>query len=438
MQQLFLNGYSHSGGANITLALPHSKWFRHVGKDGLPFIPFVHNQEKKTCPELLISGAVMRKKYMTDHVNPSVVIDGKPLDLPKTLQDILLAHPLPCSQGPLRMPLYSNTVTQEIQDKTLFWHSDSQPCALWVPSVKGVSAWSDHHGEATYKVKDNLEFKLQGAAMTRSTRSMIYTCTLLGCVIECPCNICITTNFECKLQHTRFSGLCIKCNPQCGLHQLKVPHMFDATSDLYTIVTEDMSKYRYAYGYAGIPSSCTACSEDVLQHQIYHLVYHPFCRYCKLEFRPLEMVLEIGIIYEEAVKTVDWVDNKTCEVCLKEFKDKYARVKHIATVHTGQPQKFKCDHCTKSYSNANALKYHIAKKHQESVQKYPCDLCELQFATPATMIRHKKNIHEHVDCDNFEKLTCDICSQVFSSLSSMKRHHRELHFGPKYNIDFDE
>ena len=43
-----------------------------------------------------------------------------------------------------------------------------------------------------------------------------------------------------------------------------------------------------------------------------------------------------------------------------------------------------------------------------------------------------------VDCDNFEKLTCDICSQVFSSLSSMKRHNRELHFGPKYNIDFDD
>ena len=92
------------------------------------------------------------------------------------------------------------------------------------------------------------------------------------------------------------------------------------------------------------------------------------------------------------MKTVDWVDNETYEVCLKEFKDKYGRVKHIATVHTGQPHKFQCDHCTKSYSNANALKYHIAKKHQESVQKYPCDLCELQSATPATMKRHTKNI----------------------------------------------
>ena len=83
------------------------------------------------------------------------------------------------------------------------------------------------------------------------------------------------------------------------------------------------------------------------------------------------------------------------------------------------------------------ISYHFSKKHQESVQKYPCDLCGLELATPATLLRHKKNIHEK-DSDDTKKLNCESCSQAFSSLSSMKRHKRDLHFGHKYNFDFDE
>ena len=318
----------------------------------------------------------------------------------------------------------------ELRAKTLFSHDDSQPCALWVPIVEGVSAWSDHQGGVTYKVAD-VPFKIHGAAMTRNKRSVLYTCTLLGCVIECPCSICVSTNIDCKLRH--FTGLCKKCNPQCRVHEIKVPRLFDAISDLYTLVTDDinLNEYRYAFGYAGIPKSCQDCSEDLLQHQIYHLVHHYFCRYCKFEFRPLELLLKNNhsMSYEYAVKLVDWYDDETCSVCLKVFKDKYARVKHESTVHTHQPQKFQCDHCTRSYSNKDALSYHLSKKHQESVKKYPCDLCGLQLAIPATLLRHKKSIHEK-DSNDMKKLNCESCSQVFSSLSSIKRHQRELHSGP--------
>ena len=122
--------------------------------------------------------------------------------------------------------------------------------------------------------------------MMRTKRNMLYTCTALRCVIECPCNIC-NSNIDCRLQSD-------VCSTQCGVHHIKVSHMFDATTDLYTLVTDDkyMSEYQYTYGYAGIPSSCAVCSQDVLQHQIYHLVYHTTCRYCKFEFRPLELLLD--------------------------------------------------------------------------------------------------------------------------------------------------
>ena len=38
--------------------------------------------------------------------------------------------------------------------------------------------------------------------------------------------------------------------------------------------------------------------------------------------------------FHQAVKFVDRADIKTCGVCLKVCKDKYARVKHENTVHT--------------------------------------------------------------------------------------------------------
>ena len=270
--------------------------------------------------------------------------------------------------------------------------------------------------------------------MTRTKGNMLYTCTAFGCVIECPCNICTSSNIHSKLQ---LAGAL-----QCGAHQIKVSHMFDVTSDLYTLVTDDSNteKYRYAYGYAGIPSSCEVCSQDVLEHQIYHLVYHTTCRYCKFEFRPLEILLEnnFEFDYKDAVKFVDADDNKTCSVCLKKCKDKYARVKHENTVHTNEPQKYQCDLCARSYSSLDALSYHVAKKHQVSVQKYSCDLCGSQFATPATLARHKKIIHESENSAYSKQFECEFCSKTFSLASNMKRHEQELHFGPKLNLDFHE
>ena len=154
---------------------------------------------------------------------------------------------------------------------------------MWVPCVKGNIAWFYNHGLVTYKVVD-IVVEIQGVAMMRTKRNMLYTCTALRCVIECTCNIC-KSNIDCRLQSD-------VCSTQCGVHHIKVSHMFDATTDVYILVTDDKYMSEYPYGYAGIPSSCAVCSQDVLQHQIYHLVYHTTCRYCKFEFRPLELLLD--------------------------------------------------------------------------------------------------------------------------------------------------
>ena len=398
----------------------------------------VSSTEGNPYPELLISRAVLRKKFETNHVEPFVEVDGKLVHVPETLKD-LLHHPFPRNQGPLRLPLDSNNIVTECKEKTLFSHSDSQPCAAWVPVMKGIHAWDGDQGQVTYKVSGLSRVGIKGAATTKM-KSLLYTCNLFGCVIECPCNVCTDIqNLPCRLVH--HMGLCSQCTPQCREHQIKVSYMFDATTDLYTIVTDELDKYRYAYGYAGCPRSCKDCAEDVMQHQIYHLVYHPLCRFCLFEFRSLELLLKsdrIKLDFKNAEIIINWRDRKTCSTCLIECKDKTARVKHEATVHNHAVQFFKCDLCPKSYSSKNAMSYHVGQKHSQPVQKFPCDLCDSQFTTLASLKRHKSMKHKSDDHQAATEFTCEDCSEKFLLLSSLKRHQREQHFAIKFNLDFHE
>ena len=100
--------------------------------------------------------------------------------------------------------------------------------------------------------------------------------------------------------------------------------------------------------------------------------------------------------YKKAEKTVARRDEKTCEVCLKECKDKNAKEKHIVAIHSQQAQKYACSICPKSYSSLSSLSYH-AKKHSDQTttkQKHACDQCGKQLATEASLDRHKLSIHK--------------------------------------------
>ena len=428
MEKFIVSGYSFDSRTNLSLNLPQSKRFLHVA---------VKNSETETFPEALISKAVERKKHETTHVRPSVWVDGKSIHLPRTLQHLLASHPFPLNQGPVVIPLDTNTetkisVTEVMQAKTVFSHRDTQPCARWVPEVLGTSAWTGKQGQE-YNVTD-LVFSIQGAA-SNVDMSLVYTCHLAGCVIHCSCHICTDKGNDCcKNRHK--SELCRKCNSQCTTHQINVPYMFNPATDLYTLVTEKMDKYRFGYGYAGIPSNCSSCSQDVLEHQMLHLVYHTLCRFCRFEMRPLEFRSVRNLTdYKKAEIILNWRDGKTCSVCLLESKDKYAREKHEATVHRQEPQKFKCDLCPKSYSSKSSLSYHIGK-HQQTVEKPTCDLCGSQFASEGSLSRHKQIIHKTEGVAS-DKLSCD-CGQQFSLLAHLRRHQREQHFDLKLNSDFYE
>ena len=437
MEKFIVRGFTskESDQAIYCLNLPRAKNFSQIA---------IKNCESKTFPVNLIKHAVERRQkpmstYEKSHIRPKAIIDSVLINLPKTLQQILSCHPYPLNQGPIVLPIDTNTETKKsvndvLKDRTIFSHSDTQTCGKWVPVVFGPAAWTKPQSKGNYEVTD-IDMSIHGAASTMYM-SVVYTCHLAGCCIDCPCHICRVSSVCCKSRH--LPQLCKKCDSQCPSHQITVPYMFDAATNLYTVITEKMDEYRFAYGYAGIPSSCNHCSADVLEHQVLHLTHHQLCRYCRFESRPLEQFKGRKSFekFRKAEKILQWRDNKTCSVCLLESKDKYAREQHEAIMHRHETQKFKCEMCTKSYTSKGSLDYH-AKSHQKQTEKHACELCDKTFTTVGSLSRHKKIVHK-TEVQASELFSCSMCGLKFSLKSHLKRHQREQHFDKKFNIDFHE
>ena len=432
-----LQGFSSDSSKQVKLSLnlPKAKIFSHIA---------VKNCESRTFPAELISVAVNRRQKSTwsldkSHVLPVIIVEDVVTDVPKTLQQILCSHPYPLNQGPIVLPLDTNTESKKsaqevISDKTMFSHPDTQECGEWTPVVFGSACWTSQQKKGNYEVKET-DLTIHGASSTMNM-SVVYPCHLAGCTIQCPCHICTVPSDCCKSRHE--SELCKKCDSQCPFHQITVPYMFDASTDLYTVVTERMGEYRHAVGYAGIPSGCKHCSADVLEHQVLHLVHHQLCRYCRFESRPLEQSKGRNSLkkFRKAELMLHWRDNVTCSVCLKGFKDKYTREKHEAVVHRSEVQKFKCDLCTKSYASKFSLEYH-AKTHESSPKRHACELCGKSFTTLASLSHHQKIAHK-TDVDTPEIFSCNLCEKKYSLKSHLQRHEREQHCEKKLNIDFKE
>ena len=438
MEKFTVRGFSSntSNQAKLSLNLPQAKIFSHIA---------VKNCESKMFPAELINEAVKRRlmpmwNLEKSHIMPLIIVEGVSTALPKTLQQILSNHPYPLNQGPIVLPIDTITeakksVHEVIVDKTIFSHSDSQKCGRWAPVVLGSACWTNPQSQGNYEVKEDTDIFIQGVSSTMDM-SVVYSCHLPGCTIECPCHICKVQSVCCKSRHE--SELCKLCDSQCPSHQITVPYMFDASANLFTIITEKMGEYRHAVGYAGIPSSCKHCSADVLEHQVLHLAHHQLCRYCRYESRPLDQFKGRKSLtnFRKAEQMLNWRDNLTCSVCLLEFKNKFARKQHEAVIHRQEVQKFKCDLCTKSYASKFSLDYH-AKSHEGPTEKPACELCGKTFTTFGSLSCHKKIVHK-TDALTPEIFSCRRCEMQYSLKSHLNRHVREQHCDRRLNIDFHE
>ena len=428
MEKFLLKGRISGTTKVLQLSLPHSKKFEYVA---------VKNGEETLQTKVLLSEAIKRSKVKSTHVKPVAVIEGESCLLSKTLQHLLSGHPYPVSQGPVILPIDMNTKPSSPADyvlrkKMIFTHVHDQDCATWVPEVTGIDAWTkeDH----IYDVS-GVKSRIQGAASMRNM-GIVYTCHMshwAGCVIHCPCSICVETKEHCR--NARDHEPCEDCTSQCCLHQVKLPRLFDPENEQYTIVTDELTKYRFARGYAGIPRSCDHCSKDLLEHQVLHLVWHVLCRFCRHDMKPLCGNVLTVADFVKTSKSLLEREERTCSVCLNKSSDKNARLRHESLVHAKDPQKYECQQCDKSYSNINALTYHVTK-HQEDVVKPCCVQCGSQFSSSDSLAKHLEFVHH--EGAKHARHECDVCGKSFTLETNLKRHDRESHFGSKFNIDYYE
>ena len=424
-------GHSIATNRKYDLVLPKSKHYK---------IHAIKNGEQELRVTDIITQAVNRKKYKPAHIKPSTrKTYCEVVNLPRTLQKILTSHSYPLSQGPVLLPIEGRidrglgnekTFSEVLRDKTMFSHSDSQNCYEWFPNIAGMSAWGQ---QSKYEVRE-MRFDLEGAASMRDM-GLVYTCDKYKCTVHCPCTVCRDQSRKCKLWCR--AEVCTECNSQCTEHSIKLARLFNADTDHFTMVTQKMDRFMFAHPYAGIPLGCAQCSQDVLEHQVYHLVFHLRCRFCRYEMRPFENKSVVDLYdYEQAELELKRVDNRTCSVCLQKCQDKFARKKHEEVVHEGKVKALKCDVCEKSYSNKNALSYHKLAKHEKDVTKYDCDLCGSQFTAEATLLRHKQTIHGESSKGSINE--CLMCERRFTRKDDLQRHNREQHFESNANVDFVE
>ena len=97
------------------------------------------------------------------------------------------------------------------------------------------------------------------------------------------------------------------------------------------MITDRVDMVRHVVPHAGIPQTCPDCHRDVMEHQMFHSVFHLRCRFCKAEVRPFDMMDE-GLTSHHAFREGVVMVNKL---------DIYIRKKHEKAVHEGvKPSKF--------------------------------------------------------------------------------------------------
>ena len=149
----------------------------------------------------------------------------------------------------------------------------------------------------------------------------------------------------------------------------------------------------------GIPKSCAACKNDLEEHENWHSVIHPRCRFCKIVVHKLENASSFEHCTENEAR-VKSEDARTCSKCFKVFTKACNRKRH-------EDDK-KCE-----------------KEATPTLEKKPkiftCAFCEVSFSDECSLIRHKK-IHE----ENFNCLKCDQCNKKFIREDNRAERHVKL------------
>ena len=357
-----------------------------------------------------------------------------------TLKDYFSNHLIPVAQGPVIPPLevMNERSDQEIFSvKTEYLHSHTE-CLEWIPAEIGLDVFGKKENNnkkelnISFEVRENTVLNMKGASSLKDM-SIVYTCKFHNCIVHCPCTVCRDQKGNCRKICKQFS--CHDCSSQCIEHEsVGLARLFNPNNDHLTIVTNKLNFFCRVLYYPGIPLSCEVCTRDVLEHQIFHHVFHLRCKFCRLEARPFEALMDASLNgYKKAVSYFENKDSRTCSYCFLLLANADKRKIHEKTIHVKMESKYKCEKCEKSYTNTNALAYHM-KKHSNEPAKFSCIDCGKQYLSVQALSVHREIVHETKE---ITKLPCSHCDAVFSSESNVNRHMKTVHEHPmNINVDF--
>ena len=108
--------------------------------------------------------------------------------------------------------------------------------------------------------------------------------------------------------------------------------------------------------------------------------------------------------------------------CIKRYATRFARKRHMLTVHY-KYYRFECDICQKKFRDNSNLLRHKKLKHKISPLHLKCLLCSYRTIKAFNLERHCETIHAGEG--NFGKrgnLECDVCSKSFNTGFRLNKH----------------
>ena len=308
-------------------------------------------------------------------------------------------HPTPYFQGPFPKPIGMKLLNQTFEKYTTYTHSSALSC--------------DQLNEG---VANRNKAKVWGPA-SRLNGSILYNCEFGNCEVDCLCKLCQTPS-KC-IRKSCFDSPCSSCDLQCILHKITPMREFNE-DNLFTIVAakDEESVLSVYKKYPGVLKSCTACTENLKNHETFHKVFHFKCKFCRNDARSIENCLS-SIDLRNRKNTISRLDNQTCSKCFRLFSDPYHRKQHEENAHS--KPKYTCEICSQSFQIEKSLQRHIDDLHTLSLTGIECKVCGKVLSTAAILKRHEDTVHAT------QSYFCEKCDKNFSRKHYYHRHLKEVH-----------
>ena len=301
---------------------------------------------------------------------------------------------------PLKAQLSDSTLDH--QQYSQFKHDDGLKCRNFeiVPEAE-YRKLDDLEKIDSLQISEHNDMEEDGHTSVRDR--IYYTCSKGCCVIPCCCK-------DCCLQE-----------PQCGMHRICHPDLFDPDLHRRTIrssklvcINETFFKKGelYTVDYSEIPKSCDGCGLDLLHHDAYHIEYHHNCKFCRLNKFKYRADSDRGLI--DLIKSEEKYYSTVCPYCDNIFCEKFMRKKHIEYAH--EEKVFVCEECDKTFSSLNGKIYHKQVVHEDK-ERVKCDECGKTFAALVSLQNHLKYAHSDI-----RKFKCDDCDETFKQNKDLTSH----------------